>query len=262
MERIAGEAAYAAAQELESQLCRDALLRITDTAEDNQKRQQVRELYLQAAAAGHVRGQAHAAVCYAYCIGGPRDAAEHQRLVNAAADAGDPLALAMRAENFWFGENGFPQDVARCAEDAEKSWQGRSWVGGTILTWTLKKKAEDAKEEEKEQLSQRAQEVLSQSFPILSELAHKGDSIAQDWLAWRYYNGEGTEKDAKHAAVWFRKSAEQGLAWAQQWLGIRYINGDGVDRDLAEAERWLNKAIAQGIEESRAELERLRQQQN
>ena len=59
----------------------------------------------------------------------------------------------------------------------------------------------------------------------------------------KYYN----EKNDAEAAIWYRKSAEQGDALAQCFIGICYIEGCGVERDINAAKYWLNKSAAQGV---------------
>lgn len=142
-----------------------------------------------------------------------------------------------------------------------RAWKAGGWLGSTVYSWVLKKKAEsvgvvvvEGEESLREELLRSADQIARETFPKIKVLAEDGDAIAQDWLAWRYYNGEGVAKDAHQAADWFRKSAMQGLAWAQLWLGIRYIHGDGVEKSVEEGKRWLLKAVEQGIKEASDEL--------
>ena len=76
--------------------------------------------------------------------------------------------------------------------------------------------------------------------------ARWGDPDAQVALAAAYAQGNGVEKNAAEAAVWYRKAAEQGDAGAQSDLGVAYANGEGVKKDRREAERWFKKASEQG----------------
>jgi len=64
--------------------------------------------------------------------------------------------------------------------------------------------------------------------------------------------GKGVKKDAKKAAEWYKKAAEQGEPNAQYTLGVCYEQGDGVGKkDHAKAVFWLTKAAAQGNQEAR-----------
>ena len=47
------------------------------------------------------------------------------------------------------------------------------------------------------------------------------------------------KKDYSQAAMWYRKSAEQGNVYAQASLGILYHSGKGLPHDDLQAEVWL-----------------------
>ncbi len=55
----------------------------------------------------------------------------------------------------------------------------------------------------------------------------------------------GRPKDAAEAAVWFRKSAEQGDSTAQYNLGAMYDHGYGVAQSDADALKWYGKSAEQ-----------------
>ncbi|MFT6908043.1 MAG: hypothetical protein ACJAS1_004731 [Oleiphilaceae bacterium] len=61
-----------------------------------------------------------------------------------------------------------------------------------------------------------------------------------------YANGEGVPQDDKQAAMWFKKSAEQGDAYSQYVLGVIYTQGKGVPKDNKQAEKWYRRAAEQG----------------
>src|SRR3989442_867918 len=58
--------------------------------------------------------------------------------------------------------------------------------------------------------------------------AEKGDRVAQRYIGWHYYLGQGVTKDFVEAATWFRKAADQGDSSAQWLLGICYARGEGL----------------------------------
>ena len=58
--------------------------------------------------------------------------------------------------------------------------------------------------------------------------------------------GSGVPQDEIEAAVWYRRSAEQGYASAQSILGEIYATGQGVTQDDSEAVAWYRLAVAQG----------------
>ena len=65
-----------------------------------------------------------------------------------------------------------------------------------------------------------------------------------------YLNGQGVEKDVKHAVELYKLAANQGLANAQNNLGNMYANGHGVEQSTTKAVEWWTKAAAQGVEEA------------
>jgi len=69
-----------------------------------------------------------------------------------------------------------------------------------------------------------------------------------------YYYGQGLPQDYEEAALWYRKSAEQGYAPAQRGLGNLCLYGWGVPQDAAESAIWFRKAADQGDEEAQQML--------
>ena len=120
------------------------------------------------------------------------------------------------------------------------------------------------------------------AIAVLSELADKGDAVAEYRLAELYYRGieaaqsvlkrqrfctklrpnktscppnkilplcilrgDGVPQDYEKSVYWFRKAAEQGDAFAQQSLGYRYKFGEGVKQDYTQALEWFKKSANQ-----------------
>lgn len=229
---------------LESQLYNASLFVSTDNSEYEGIRIKIRQLYEDAAKNGNIEAKAMLAIYLAYCIGGPNDVKLHYSLVNEAAEANEPTALGMRAENYWFGENGFVQNIDNCEIDAKKAHNAGSWLGSTVYSWVLRGKGQ----------VETADKICTESLPLLMNEALNGNSIAQDWLAWRYNNGEGVSRSPEVASAWFRISADNGLGWAQYWLGLRYLNGDGTIKNLEAARYWINKAATKGIKDAIEQL--------
>jgi len=78
----------------------------------------------------------------------------------------------------------------------------------------------------------------SEAAAFYQKAAEQGNPEGQRGLAWRYYKGEGVEKDLVKAAYWFRSAAEQGDVLAQTRLAKMYRYGEGVEKDLRAAEAW------------------------
>ena len=72
---------------------------------------------------------------------------------------------------------------------------------------------------------------------------YPSDSKQQFILGYKYYNGDGVEKDFRKATTLWELSAEQGYADAQHALGLSYYSGEGVNEDAAIAFMWV--AISQ-----------------
>ena len=76
-------------------------------------------------------------------------------------------------------------------------------------------------------------------------------------MGFRYYNGEGVEKNMTEAVEWWRKAAEQGHAKAQFILGDCYYKGEGVAKDKTEAVGWWRKAAKEECIPAREALKNL-----
>ncbi|MCW6508244.1 hypothetical protein [Lichenifustis flavocetrariae] len=87
---------------------------------------------------------------------------------------------------------------------------------------------------------------MSGISPGLRDLASSGNAAAQFEVAVRLSEGRGVTRDAKQAAAWFQRAAQQGLASAQYRLGSIYEKGVGVAADPALAVAWYQKAAGQG----------------
>ena len=89
-------------------------------------------------------------------------------------------------------------------------------------------------------------------FGLAKALAEQGDQHAQYAVAWMYYfgwkpdNGDEILEDREEAAIWYRKSADQGNVESQAHLGMMYGAGIGVKKSDKEAVMWYRKAAEQG----------------
>jgi TPR repeat protein len=84
--------------------------------------------------------------------------------------------------------------------------------------------------------------------------AEQGNVAAQSGLGLLYYAGKGVPKDSARAAVWFRKAADQGDTRSQVAVGVLYRDGDGVVQDSGQALVWFRKAADQGDAEAEFNL--------
>lgn len=73
------------------------------------------------------------------------------------------------------------------------------------------------------------------ALKVWMDQATAGSAEAQNYVGEIYLKGLGTPPDYDMAAVWFKKSAEQGFKRAKINLGYLYEQGLGVQKDLAQA---------------------------
>lgn len=100
-----------------------------------------------------------------------------------------------------------------------------------------------------------AQQVID---PRVIEQAKAGDRVAQYKLGYDYFLGRGVPVDYVQAAIWWKKSAEQGYPEAQNNLGVLYNTGKGVPQSFADAYFWQNLAAARASGDLQAQFARNR----
>jgi hypothetical protein len=67
-----------------------------------------------------------------------------------------------------------------------------------------------------------------------------------------YDTGQGVPQDYAQAAVWYRKSADQGDDAAQFALGGMYEGGRGVPQNYVSAHMWFNLAASRANNATRS----------
>lgn len=93
--------------------------------------------------------------------------------------------------------------------------------------------------------------IDSANFDQLTQMAQKGDPVAQNALGLRYATGDGIKLNELEAVRWFTKAAEQGNVPAQSKLGSIYFSGRGVPADPNRAYFWMVVARLSGDEASK-----------
>lgn len=97
---------------------------------------------------------------------------------------------------------------------------------------------------------------VSESFDIISDLAHSGVADAQYKLAMMYHNGTDVLPDEDLSALWMKRAADQGNTLAQ----VRYADMLMQTGSLSDAEDALNfykSAANAGNEEARMKISSL-----
>lgn len=80
---------------------------------------------------------------------------------------------------------------------------------------------------------------------------------AEVTLGWLLLHGIGVPRDARMAAKWNRKGAQQGHPEGANNLGFQYEHGLGVPRNLRRARDWYRYAAIRGSDEALARLQAL-----
>lgn len=88
--------------------------------------------------------------------------------------------------------------------------------------------------------------------------AQKGYAPARNYIGFRFYKGEGVDKNLDSAVYWIQKAADQGDITAAANLGYLYADSPDFIHDEEEAVKWLSKAIEGGIPEAQEKLLELR----
>jgi TPR repeat protein len=157
-----------------------------------------------------------------------------RKLINDAAEQGDPFAqfeLALGFDYGWDGEQDFEKASAWYAKAAG---QGHDAADLNLLL----------------------QHVFGQAnlmephdvFRRLKVMAESGDREAQNNLGLCYQHAYGTEQNYLEAASWFRRAAEGGLGSAQFNLGGLYYEAKGFEKDIRSAIEWYTRAAQQRYE--------------
>ena len=103
------------------------------------------------------------------------------------------------------------------------------------------------------------QKRFEEGFQAFMKAALKGHPGAMNNLAYCFYNGQGTEKDAAASFMWMKRAAEAGFVPAYFVLAMKYLKGDGTAQSIAEAINWAKKANVEGnVHQERAQESRKR----
>lgn len=168
------------------------------------------------AAVGNAGAQFNLGRLYFLGQGVPKDTVEAARWYRKAAEQGEIDAQYMLGVAYSYG-TGVPQSYAQAA----------LWY----------RKAADRGDEE-------AQDDLGELYLNGGVLKEEDGPAGKSRPFVRDNGGGDFPKDYSVAAMWLRKSAEQGNSDAQNDLGLLYEEGNGVPQDLAEAYFWYSLAAA------------------
>ncbi|MDE6078112.1 MAG: sel1 repeat family protein [Muribaculaceae bacterium] len=84
--------------------------------------------------------------------------------------------------------------------------------------------------------------------------AEAGYAPAQNYLGFRYFNGEAVREDLDSALYWMAKAAGNGDAKAANNLGYLLASGERVTADYPQAIYWLSQAAEAGLPAGMSQL--------
>ncbi|MCM1235595.1 MAG: sel1 repeat family protein [Ruminococcus flavefaciens] len=93
----------------------------------------------------------------------------------------------------------------------------------------------------------KADEIFSECFPLVKEMAENGDAIAQNELGDMYLNGTGTEKNETLGESWILKSAQQGYFRSEWTIADIYYN---KKKNESQAFEFCKKSADKGYDEA------------
>lgn len=99
----------------------------------------------------------------------------------------------------------------------------------------------------------------ARSMALYLESAEKGYPPAMNYIGFRYFTGNGFEKDIDSALYWIRKAADQGDITAAANLGYLLSESKEIPHDEAEAIRWISIAAEGGVNEAQIKLASLKE---
>lgn len=92
------------------------------------------------------------------------------------------------------------------------------------------------------------------SLALYMESASKGYAPAQNYIGFKYYNGDGVQKDIDSSLFWIRSAAEAGDITAAANLGYLLTDSPDIPHDEEEALKWLTIASEVGVPEAQMKL--------
>jgi TPR repeat protein len=151
------------------------------------------------------------------------------------AQEGNVFAQAGLAERYKFGKDGFPQDNTQYFEWARKAaGLGHPWArleSGICYFHGIG----------------TSRDYVKALVMFRIEAVDSNDPVAQLYMGFLSNGNHGLPKNDEVAAMWFRRSADQGNAEAASCYAIHLMNGFGVPKDSVAAIKYLRIAVNSGM---------------
>ena len=225
-----------------------------------------RRLFGQAARAGHAQSQANYGFFLRQGIGGEIDAAEGQRWLKAASDAGNSFGQAQYAFSIWSEQPEAALPLLKTAADAgemtAQALLGSLYAMGYTVAQDDSQavhylSAAAAQDEPGSQgllaglyLTGRGGGSETEGYRLLKLGAEGGDADSMRNYGLSLVQGKGYPKDAAAGAAIVRRAAVKGDAKSQMLLGDLYNEGLGVPEREEDAIYWWNRAAEAGDAEA------------
>jgi TPR repeat protein len=111
-------------------------------------------------------------------------------------------------------------------------------------------RAEDADKVFRDGLTAFNEGSYARAFATWGPLAAAGDARAEEGIGFMYYTGRGVARDARHAAEYFYRAANQGEPTSQLLLAMMHFRSDGVPKSTPLALMWAELAMDGGQAEA------------
>lgn len=158
-----------------------------------------------------------------------------------SAEGGDPDALVMVGDWYWYGDCGMPKDRKKAFElyklSAEKGCKAGMYSLGDCYA-----------------MGGGVQASAEQAVYWFEKAAKNNSVPGLKRLAVCYEIGFGVEKSPERAAECWMAAARAGNKYAQYKLAICYRDGKGVQVDEAEYRYWMESSAAKGYCQAKIEL--------
>jgi hypothetical protein len=185
-----------------------------------------------------------------------KDLQDHAKF-KALADRGEPAAMQLVADNYWYGIEGLPKDESIGLQWYTKAAEAGDADAQLFLAELLLKGHEIVDKD------------VKRSLVWAEKAAKQGLVRPMCFVAKMHTNGDGLEameprKRHKIAAHWWQKAAEGGSLLATVTLADSYRKGLGVSKDVHKAAEWYAKALeasSSTTDAKHGESETLRQSQ-
>lgn len=192
------------------------------------------QLLIKAADLGFPEAQRKLSIVYSDGDGIEKNTEKANILLEKSATAGDEVAQFLIAQNYYFGDNSYPQNYNLAFGWAKKSAEQGNSDAQNLLSTMYEKGQGTAKDQ-------------AEAVRLTQLSADQDNKFAQNNMGNIYAFGKGLPQDDKKAFEWYLKSAMQNYKIAQFNIATIYNDGLGIEKNTTEALEWAKKSAEQGF---------------